>query len=686
MNPIKRIRDAFRAKKASRVTQELANHLVVNPLCSDYENVFAQVRSYINEMIMVQPYGVGRNGGVLSPDRTPELVVLKTPNDLMGGIDFMATMFEIWLTEDELDIHVHRDKRGRVYGFSIISSDAKSTDSYGRPSWLVNTENGLTTLTRDEVMQLVFSRSPKNVRQGISPARSIRALAQTQDVLWQYQRAYIQNGAIPASITFIRASSEEKFEKAKRDLETNLGGAENKGKTIYIWRQYDNQTGAESDQIEVKTIQGNNSTLAIKEISDIINDHINKAYGVSNFILGDDSSAKYDNAELSRYQFLSSRIYPALLAFWNQFQFELDRIVGGLGYAISFSLELPELTERAKVKAETAEKNVKNLTELINAGARPDDAVKALELGENWINVARNIFKSVLVSAENKQAVKMPETRSEFSPSSLKCKTRSRQAEGASTQDKLPEMTANEIKIYNALVDMARKIMEDDSSLDENAVMAKINDVLEEEALAGEEKGAKALELLTDGDIKSEIQTQIREGLAVSEALKSRISDRTTELVNNYGSETRRLFNETLEANSGKSAGEIRKALREVMPTYQAERIARNETVYAFRSGRLENDKSMAESYGLKLKLVWRCRHDSDTCDICASMDGQETSLGTAYSDNVEISAGTKLANGHIVAEDSLFAWEQSRWNDGGQIPHAHVNCRCYFDEIVEAA
>ena len=247
-------------------------------------------------------------------------------------------------------------------------------------------------------------------------------------------------------------------------------------------------------------------------------------------------------------------------------------------------------------------------------------------------------------------------------------------------------MTANEIKIYNALVDMARKIMEDDSSLDENAVMAKINDVLEEEALAGEEKGAKALELLTDGDIKSEIQTQIREGLAVSEALKSRISDRTTELVNNYGSETRRLFNETLEANSGKSAGEIRKALREVMPTYQAERIARNETVYAFRSGRLENDKSMAESYGLKLKLVWRCRHDSDTCDICASMDGQETSLGTAYSDNVEISAGTKLANGHTVTEDSLFAWEQSKWNDGGQIPHAHVNCRCYFDEIVEAA
>lgn len=684
MNPIKRLRDAFRTRRAQRVRQEISNRLFINPLCSDYENVFAQVRPYITEMTPVLPYGVGRNGGRLAPERTPELNVLKAPNEIMGEVDFLTTAYTIWLTEDELDIHVHKDGRGNVIGYTLLNSDSKSTDSNGEPVWYSRTTDGIEMLTREEVMQLVFSRSPKNVRQGVSPARSIRALAQTQDVLWQYQKAYIQNGAIPASITFIRASSQEKFESARAELERNLSGANNRGKTIYIWRQYDNDSGTESDQIEVKTIQGNNSTLAIKEISDIINDHLNKAYGVSNFILGDDSSAKYDNAELSRHQFLSKRVYPALLAFWNQFQFELDRVTGGLGYAISFDLELPELTERKKVKAETAEKNVRNLIDLIGAGSRPDSAVKALELGDDWTDVARGIYvkqATAVISQENKKIAKNNQAQDEPSTSSKTAKAdrilppetptiNNRTVVAEHEHDKLPEMTSNEIKIYNYLVDMARSIMEDDASLNETEVVEKINVVLEQEALAGEEKGAKALELLTDGDVQSEIRTQIREGLKVSEALRVRLSDRTTELVNNYGSETRRIFSEVLESNKGKSANEIRKALREVIPTWQAERIARNETVYAFRSGRLENDKVMASCYGLKIQLVWRCRHDGKTCPICEAMDGETTVLGEAFTNLVETEGG-------------VLAWEQSKWNDSGQIPDAHVNCRCYFDEEI---
>lgn len=683
MNPIRRIRDgirdAFRQKKAQRVKQEIANRLFINPLCSDYENVFAQVRPYVNEMTLVTPYGVGRNGGRLDSARTPELTQLQAPNELMGGVDFLSTAFTTWLTEDELDIHVHRNRSGKVTGYTILNSDSKSTDGNGDPFWNTRTEDGSEVLTRDEVMQLVFSRSPKNVRQGVSPARSIRALAQTQDVLWQYQQAYIANGAIPASITFIRASSQEKFEATKSELQQNLRGPQNKGKTIYIWRQYDNDTGSESDQIEVKTIQGNNSTLAIKEISDIINDHLNKAYGVSNFILGDDSSAKYDNAELSRYQFLSSRIYPALIAFWNQFQFELDRITGGLGYAISFDLELPELTERKKVKAETAEKNANTLINLIKAGSGPVDAVKALELGDDWVDVARGIYQKTLTAQETtntneKKAIDartsqntsgvVPPLEPVFISNNKLPKT------AVSAKDALPDMTANEIAIYNILVEMARQIMEEDNSLNEEEVIAKLDEILQKEALAGEEEGAKALELLTDGNIKAKISNQIKQGLAVSDALKERINDRTAALVTNYGSETKRLFKETLEANEGKSANEIRKALREVMPTYQAERIARNETVYAFRSGRLENDKSMAETYDLKIKLTWRCRHDSLTCPTCEAMDGQTTMLGEAFTDTVE-------------TEDGAVAWEHTHWNDDGQIPNAHVNCRCYFDEEI---
>ena len=676
MNPFKRIRDAIRRPKAQAVTQELANQLFVNPLCSDYENVFAQVRPLINDMAVVRPYGVGRNGGRLTSDRTPELNILDAPNDQMGWFDFASSMFAGWLTEDELDIHVHFTKSGRIDGYTIIPAGSKRWDGT-RYYWEIQTEEGIKTIYDDEVMQLLFSRSPKNLYKGISPATSVRAWAQTEDVLAQYQRAFIENGAIPASITFVRASSYQKFEETQRKLEGELRGAKNKNKTIYIWRQYDNDTGETQDQVEVKTIQGNNSTLAIKDLADIINDHLNKAYGVSNFILGDDSSAKYDNAELSDYQFIKRRVYPALLAFWSQFQHELDRITGGIGYSIQFDIELPDLTERKRVKAETARINVENLTNLIRNGSRPVAAVKALNLGDEWVDVARGIYaraavESMLLSVSNKntpsetsdkchEGIYLPKDKcADFSHDRCCCEN-----------DALPEMTQTERAIYAELVDMARKIMEQDSSLDEEAVIAKLDELLTNEALSGEEKGAKALEMITKGEIRQEIRTTIKEGLEVSNALKARINARTTELVKNYGEETKRLFDEVLNSSEGKSAGEIQKELREAMPTYQAERIARNETTYAFRSGDLEQTKQCAKRYDLKLKLTWRCRHDGATCPVCAAMDGQTTMLGVPFNDVVE-------------TEDGTVAWERSVWNDEGQIPAAHPNCRCRYDvELV---
>lgn len=58
MGLFRRIRDDRRRQKATQVKQEIANRLVVNPLCSDYENVFAQVQPLINDMKMVRPFGV----------------------------------------------------------------------------------------------------------------------------------------------------------------------------------------------------------------------------------------------------------------------------------------------------------------------------------------------------------------------------------------------------------------------------------------------------------------------------------------------------------------------------------------------------------------------------------------------------------------------------------------------------
>lgn len=696
MNPIRRLLDARRSTRSRKVAQEIRHQLYMSPLCSDYENVFAQVRPLIDEMKTVRPFGVGRNGARLAPNRTPELLLLDDPNKDMGWVDFADAMFATWLTKDQLYIHAHRNRGGKIIGYTILPSNSKVWLGDGRYYWQVINEDGvIENITADEVMTLRFSRNPDDLTRGISPASAVRIYAQVDDLVAQYQKAYFENGAVPATITFITASTEDNYRKVRHELETGLKGARNRNKTVYAWRQMLPETGQTADQIEVKTIQGTNSTQAIKEIVDVVNDRLNKAYGVSNFILGDDSSAKYDNAELSDHQFTRRRVYPALLSFWSQFQHELDRITGGLGYGIQFKLEIPDLTERTKVKAEIAEKNVGNLTHLIEAGSKPISACKALNLGEDWMSVAVGIYERVLadreletssqLTASTQNSVKNKNAttaKSVASPS----KTDAHVCQHQHTDDYYTPFTEDEKvekQIFERLMSLARAIFEENPNIDLEAVEKEIYELLKDEANAGGQKALEAIqELAEDPDLKKELATMLKNGVDISDGLSMRIHERTNELVKGFDIHTREIMRATLENTEGLTANEIRERLERVLPAGRASTIARNETVYAFKSGRLELDENIAKEYNLQIELIWKVSpHVSDVCPMCEAMDGQVTKLGTPFTPKKAVMRYNK--DGEPVYDE----WEPSIWNDFGRVPNAHTNCRCTFlERLVRTA
>ena len=677
-----RLQDATKRRKSRDFAQELSNQFFLSPICSDYENLFAQVRPLIDEMKCIMPYGVTDRGTKLNENRTPELAWLRNPNDEMGWSEFADLMFATWLTEDELDIHVWKDKRDKVIGYTVIPPECRIYLGYGRWEWQVLTTEGVEVLDEEQVMRLRFSRSPRNIQKGVSPASAVRVWAQIDDLIAQYQRAYFENGAIPATITFITASTYEKYDKTRKELENKLKGAHNRNKTVYAWRQFDNDTGQSVDQVEVKTIQGNNSTLAIREIVDIVNDRLNKSIGVSNFILGDDSSAKYDNAELSDHQFTRRRVYPALVSFWNQFQHELDRITGGLGYGISFDLEIPELTEREKARAEIGRIRGEALVNLISAGASAEGAVQALGLPDSWLNAAQGIYIKGLGNELNApvtisySAPKPIEATIDEAPKSPKAHKadviHGHNCTCHHTLDELPEMTKEERAIYDLLINLGESLINEPDSVDLDAVILKMTEMLENDATNGAIDGAKALELLADKDIAGELLQTITKGeVYISEALSNRLATRADSLVKGYSEYAQAKIEEVLAGSEALSASEIKTKLSEVMPRARAELIARNETVYAIKSGRLEQDEKLAEKYGLKVNLVWRTSHDNKVCPVCAAMDGETVSLGDAFADTI------KTADGEVVG------WEHNSWNDNGRIPDAHPNCRCYFDEVL---
>lgn len=677
---------AQRLADSKKVAQEIRQRLMLSPICSDYENLFSQVRPLINDMKVVRPFGVNERGEKLSMKKTPELAILNDPNEEMGWSEFADLSFATWLTKDQLYIHVHfNEKRTEVIGYSIIPASAAVWDGNEIVFDVVQPDGTTLRLTRADVMTLRFSRSPDDPYKGVSPASAARIWAQTDDMISQYQRAYFENGAIPSTITFITASTKERYDEVRRELEMKLKGAKNHNKTVYAWRQFLQDTGDSKDQIEVKPIQGGNNTLAIDSIVKIINDRLNKAVGVSNFIMGDDSSAKYSNAELSDQQFVKRRVYPALLSFWNQFQHELDRITGGLGYGIQFEIEIPELTDRAKTKADTAATNTDTLITLINAGADPTSAVEALELSPAWRKVAAGIWNQVL-AGESTQHLSQVENKHDATVDSQAAQTLlshdTCQHSHEYIIDEAKPLTPEEQKIYDVLIDLAQAIIDENPGITTEEVVEIITEILSNEANLGGDEGAKKIaKLVKDKELKELIEQVAKDGYQITNALQDRIKIRTAQIVKGYEEDVRAQMRAVLNNTRGLTANEIRAELKKIIPTYRARMIARNETVYAFKSGHLECDGGLAAKHGLKLQLTWKCRDDNKTCDACAAMDGQTTILGESYPNEIEVDAGTQLKNGRIVEQDEIIAWEKTEWNDQGLIPSAHVNCRCYFDE-----
>lgn len=725
-------REMDRASSKPVIKQEISGQHFVSPLCSDYENLFPQLRPLINEMKMVHPFGLGRNGARQPLSRTPELAALEYPNDDMGWDEFMDLVFSTWLTEREALIWVHKSPRGKILGYTTLPVGSRKWIGGEERFSFVTTTGESIELSRDEVMVLRFSRSPKNPDQGVSPATVAHFWAQIQDLLAQYQKAYLENGAVPASITFITAATREQYEEKRRALETGLAGASNRNKTIYAWRNLlpDNTMG---DEIEVKTIQGNNSTLAIREIMDIASDQLNKAVGVSNFILGDDSSAKYDNAELSTQQFMLHRVYPALVSFWNQFQHELDRIIDGLGYSLSFDLEIPELTEQMKVKAETkrtqaetsrvkadienekvrleleekrAEKErrkiqaetdkitMETLTSLIGAGASPEAAVGAMALGTEWLQVARDMQVSSLGTGGDMATQNLKESK-HYPDKCPHCTH--------TTDAKEPEFSPDEVierGIYEELVALLDSLINEE--LGEGAMMSEdeVNDLIgriETRLLEVVEKGGEesveeteesintlpvaVLVGLINGKkpesnkvlVETIKQEQVPDGKVDIEArVKEQMQKRTDELVRRYGKEAGEIIRKALSdyKESGLTKAEIRKALEDKLPKARAEMIARSEVAEAFRIGKLEEMKHLAKTYSLKVKKTWHA-HPGE-CPVCAAMDGTTVGLLESFPEET------------VDEEGRVYKYDHTQWNSGGETPNAHPDCRCYFTfEVV---
>lgn len=654
------------------------------PLHDTYDNIFPYVNAIAQRFSTVIPYAVSSDGRRLDPAPTA-LRALYAPNDTYSCLEFLKLIAAGILTQSHVDIliwttegpggHITADN---IIGYTILPPNSRVYDTTG-DNWYhhvtMDLGNGVEQyeFTRDETIALSYSRHPNDPTRGISPAMTVKKWANVDDMIADYERGFFGNNAVPAGMLGIVSENAEDFQRNRARLEETFRGAGNNNGIAYNMIPVDPMTHKPSQTSKLVWVpfQNANDSLDLETVNNVVNNRLANALAVPDIIRGIDNGQTYANAEMAERAFVENTLKPLCMTVWDKWQFELDRVTGGLGYGITFTLDLPAQTEVERIQAETQQIRVNNLLQLVNAGASVESAAEALGLPD----------------AYRRLNLRPPTTNAPLLPSTRKTEKAARHVDDTPTETHILAATRTYVDRVIKLTNRSQNSLKDDL----DAIGKQWIDDVEDDLIAhltdyAKKTGTKLAQVITawaelhPGDpIAAEMQgyTQddwrnLYEWATLPPNVETAYLDHL-ETIASTSSKT--ITNKTLELlNRADSEQWDAHRLRDELDHLgndHAELIARCETVQAQRLGSLYSAKNMSETLGVRLRKVWRITGDGNTCDFCRHMDGTAIALDGSYLDygaNVETGGHTYVNN----FEDMTT-------------PNGHPNCRCYEDyEVAE--
>lgn len=654
------------------------------PMHDTYDNIFPYVNAIAQRFSTVIPYAVTTDGRKLEPAPTV-LKALYAPNDTYSCLEFLKLIASEVLTQSHVDILIWTTNGpggvitpDNITGYTLLPLNSRvyndnRSDWYHRVTMDLGDGPRQYEFTRNETISLSYSRHPNDPTRGISPAMTIKKWANVDDMIADYERGFFGNNAVPAGMLGIVSENAEDFQRNRARLEETFRGAGNNNGIVYNMVPVDPTTRKPSQTSKLVWVpfQNANDTLDLQTVSDVVNNRLANALAVPDIIRGIDNGQTYANAEMAERAFIENTLKPLCMTVWDKWQFELDRITGGLGYGITFELNLPAQTEVEKVQAETQQIRVSSLLQLVNAGASVESAVEALNLPEAYKRL--NLRSSTLDT---------PSLTSERNATKA-----AKHINDAPTETHL--LTATRTYV-NRVIKLARRsqngLHDDLETISRQWINDVEDDLINHLTAYAKKTGLKLEQVITawselhpDNPIAVELQdytqddwrkiydwstlptntkTAYMDHLETIAATSSKtITDKTIELLNRADIEqwnARRLQDELTRFGND-----------------HAELIARCETVQSQRLGSLYSAKNMSETLGIRLQKVWRTTGDGNTCDFCRHMEGTAKPLDSVY-----------------MAKDAVINIGDRSYTNGFEsmaTPNGHPRCRCYEDyEVVE--
>lgn len=654
------------------------------PMHDIYDNIFPYANAIAQRFSTVIPYAVTSDDRKLDP-APPALRALYAPNDTYSCLEFLKLIASGILTQSHVDILIWTTEGpggtitpDNITGYTILPTNSRiyndtRSDWYHRVTMDLGDGPRQHEFTRNETISLSYSRHPDDPTRGISPAMTIKKWANVDDMIADYERGFFGNNAVPAGMLGIVSENAEDFQRNRTRLEETFKGAGNNNGVVYNMIPVDPMTHKPSQTSKLAWVpfQNSNDSLDLQTVNDVVNSRLANALAVPDIIRGIDNGQTYANAEMAERAFIENTLKPLCMTVWDKWQFELDRITGGLGYGITFHLDLPAQTEVEKIQAETQQIRINNLIQLVNMGASVESAAEALGLPDTYrrLDLHPTSTGTPLLPSSRKTTKAAKPVNDKPSETHLLTATRTyvnrviqltRRSQAGLRDDleTIGKQWINDVEndLITHLTEYARK------------TGTKLAQVLKTWAeLHPDDPIAVEMQGYTQTDWRNlydwaELPTNVKNAYldhleTIANTSSKTITGKTLELLNRADTEqwdARRLRDELTR-----------------MGNDHAELIARCETVQAQRLGSLYSARNLSETLGVRLRKVWRTTGDGNTCDFCQHMEGTAIGLDSSY-----LPTGASIEVGDHAYVNNF---------EDMATPNGHPNCRCYEDyEVAE--
>ena len=654
------------------------------PMHDTYDNIFPYVNAIAQRFSTIIPYAVTSDGRRLDP-APPALSALYAPNDTYSCLEFLKLIASGILTQSHIDILVWTTEGpggnitpDNITGYTLLPPNSRvyndtRSDWYHRVTMDLGDGVRQYEFTRNETISLSYSRHPDDPTHGISPAMTIKKWANVDDMIADYERGFFGNNAVPAGMLGIVSENAEDFQRNRARLEETFRGAGNNNGIAYNMIPVDPLTHKPSQTSKLVWVpfQNSNDSLDLRTVNDVVNNRLANALAVPDIIRGIDNGQTYANAEMAERSFIENTLKPLCMTVWDKWQFELDRITGGLGYGITFTLDLPAQTEVEKIQAETQQIRINNLIQLVNMGASVESAVEALNLPD--------AYRRLDLHPNTPNIPSLPSARNTTKAA--------KPVDDTPTEPYL--LTATRTYV-NRVIQLARRsqagLRDDLETIGKQWVHDVEDDLIAHLTEYAHKTGFKLEQVITvwaethpDSPLSVEVQGYTQNDwrklydwanlpsnvkTAYLDHLES-IADTTSKTIT-----AKTLDILTKADNEQWDAKRLHDELARLGNDH-AELIARCETVQAQRLGSLYCARNLSETLGVRLQKVWRTTGDGNTCDFCKHMEGTTIGLDNTYlptGASIEVSDHTYVNNFENMVT-----------------PNGHPNCRCYEDyEVVE--